>query len=347
MAASSFVEWLRALPIPWLFGGTIGQLDAGAQGAAYDYVAGRLKEAAKSHMPDYGPSDSLAPQGSNRFLIQGRNESAADFKTRLKYWAQYARAGTFAGVLEQLYFSCGLGAGSAVIKQQNGGTFWTAANPVAGQDPITGSKISSDFTTANTLAVALHSDVNTSRSIPIGNQWWTMDSNADWCARWWLLVPQNAGTPFLTTGTATFTGTEDGTVNNPWPTVTWSNPLPDATYKIIVGTPEISDGGGVVEVAADASSRTTTTCKIAASAAFTGTVNCVAYQASASSPWADPHPADLATMRTIINGWRPAKAACQGIYVLVAGNFIGYPSHTIGSVAPKAYATVVSFSAGA
>lgn len=345
MAASNFTQFLKGLPIPWLFGGAVGQLDAGAQGAVYDSTVSRLKEAGRATFPDYGPSDAYPYMGSNRQIVQGRNESATSFKTRLKDWNQYKRFGTFPGVLEQLYYSCGFGVGQLILKQQNGPTWYLAGTPTPGQDPVTDGSIVGAYTSANALSVALHSDVTLTRSIPTSTQWWTQDSNTDLCSRWWLLVPSAANTIFQTSGRATFTGTEDGTASNPWPTVTWSNPLADTTYRVLVGTPEVSDGFGVISCSADLASRTTTTCRIAATGSFTGTVDCVAY-AVGTSPWCSPTPSDLALMQTIINRTRPAKAPCVEIDVLVAGSFIGYPSRTIGSQAPKAYATVTKYPGG-
>jgi hypothetical protein len=83
-------------------------------------------------------------------------------------------------------------------------------------------------------------------------------------------------------------------------------------------------------VSADLTSKTTTGVKIAASGPFEGTVEVLAWQAGAN-PFADPHPSDLARLRSIIKTWRPGKAQCVGIFVLVQGDFLGWPVGTLGS----------------
>lgn len=336
MAASTFTAWLKGLPIPWLFGGPNGQNDAAAQGAVYDQQVSLLREAGRADEPDSAPSDALALVGSNRTLIQGTAETDASFRARLKDWGQYARAGTFVGLLEQLYYSCGIAPLGAVICQQNG-AYWTLTSaPTPGADPTALVTV----TATNVLSVALHSSVTPTRSIPIGKAWWTMDSNTDLCSRFQILILSNVLAPmFMTRGTATFTASDTATV-------TWNNSFPDATYKIKVGAPIATDlSSGIVTVSANASSRTLTTTVINATGAFTGTVDCVAYQ-SGANPYADPHPADLLRLRTIINTWRPAKAPCVDVRVLTRGGFMGYPTRTIGSSAPVVGAEVVSFTGG-
>ncbi len=135
-APTSITAWLQSLPIVWLTGNTNGAADAAAQGSVYDGQVDLIKSAVEARFPDTTPSDGLPYVGDNFGLIQGKQESDTTFRTRCKAaWDQWALAGTWAELLFQLYFTCGLTAQSAFIVQQNGLIYSLASNPGPTDDP--------------------------------------------------------------------------------------------------------------------------------------------------------------------------------------------------------------------
>lgn len=154
--------------------------------------------------------------------------------------------------------------------------------------------------------------------------WWTVDGDTTHTNRFVVLFPGGSldgGSGFVTSGTATFTGAEDG-ITVPWPTVTWNNAFADTTYKIQRGAVYSST---MVDVSVDATTKTTAGVQMTASGPFVGTVDVFAWEAG-SNPFADIHAADLARIRRLINRWKPAKSICAGIYQVVKLPLWDYPT---------------------
>jgi len=351
MIRTGWRQWWQGLPIPWLVSGPHGQAEAGGWPAVLDAEIVLLDAARKVAYPDYAPTDALPHLGGDRKLTQGPTETNPNFITRLKTpWDDWARAGSALELLVQLYWG---GFTGAVLVQQNGLAYNLSGAPTAGQDP-TSLLVT---TTCSALSVALTSNVTpptvsqAGRIIPATNPWWQFAesrsvnpnvSDTDYCNRFAVLFP---GSPlpsaFMTSGVATFTGTEDGSLANPWPTVTWNNAFADTSYKIQVGAVTITGGLGPVSVAADNSSKTQTSVRIAASASFTGSVDVIAYQAGAN-PFADLHPADLSRLQSLIGTWRP-NALCVGVYAVAQGNVYGWPVATFSTRSAMGASSIVRF----
>jgi hypothetical protein len=161
--------------------------------------------------------------------------------------------------------------------------------------------------------------------------WWTFDINDYFCSRFAVLFPTGGGA-FTTSGVGTFSETDTAVV-------TWSNPFPDTTYAVQVGAVNSTDPVSVVAVS---SSKTQTTVTLQASGPFTGTVDVLAWQQE-DNPFADPHPADLARLRRIIDRWRPKKATPVGLVIFAQGKTVGWPVRNVndgGTVGPS---SIVSF----
>ena len=157
--------------------------------------------------------------------------------------------------------------------------------------------------------------------------WWTVDADNSHTSRFVVLFPASGGV-LSTSTTVTFLGTEDGTSANPWPTATWPTPYSDVTYRIQCGPPLVTDGSGMVAVAADATTQTPSSVQIMASGSFAGTVDVLAYRAGANPFW-DLKPYDLARIRRLIARWRPAKAVCASIFLFPSLPVWGYPINTV------------------
>lgn len=184
--------------IPWLAGGTNGQAEGNAWPAVLDYLLTLLISARYVAFADNAPTDALPHLGGDRQLIQGASETNQNFITRIKTaWGNspitvpapglpaaqgggpssgWALAGTPLQVLEELWYG---GFTSAIWVQQNGLAFNLSGAPTPGVDN-SGLLVR---TTLTTLAAALVSSVNPSRSIPAGTPWWMFDSNTDLCNR--------------------------------------------------------------------------------------------------------------------------------------------------------------------
>lgn len=158
--------------------------------------------------------------------------------------------------------------------------------------------------------------------------WFLFDLREDFCSRFALLVDAGGSGPFTTFGTATFTGTEDGSLANPWPTAVWNNAFADTDYKVLEGIPIVTSPAGPVVCTPVSSSKSTTSIQVAASAPFVGTVSLIAY--TGDQPYSEIRDEDLLRLRLVVRLWRPAKATCLGVYVLVQGKFIGWPPRSIG-----------------
>lgn len=306
-----------------------------------------MTQANLEHLPSFASDQSVALIASERQMDIASGEAASSIAARAPYWLQLARfSGSGLGVLLGLHFS---GFDGAVLVQQNGiALTLTLPLPsfVLGQawDP-TPNLVK---TACSQLAVALTSSVtpptsnSLGRKIPAGNSWWMFDNNTDLCSRFAVLFPgPTFPSAFMTSGVATFTGIEDGSLAHPWPTVTWNNAFADTTYKVQTGAITITDGGGPVVVVADTRTKTTAGVQIASDASFVGTVDVFAWQAGAN-PYADPHSADLSRMQSAIKKWRPAKSFCVGIYVVTQGKMFGWPvqAQSANTMGP---ASIVSF----
>lgn len=156
--------------------------------------------------------------------------------------------------------------------------------------------------------------------------WWTFDGADAHTSRFAVLLP-SVQDGFITTATATFTGAEDGSALHPWPTATWNHAFSDTTYKAQAGITVISDGGGPVICDVDLTSQTRTSVRVTSSAPFVGTVDLLAWRAGAN-PYCDVPPATLAVLARLINRWRPGKALCMGVWIIVQGPVWGYPTTT-------------------
>ncbi len=310
---ATIVQWLQKLPIPWLVSGIWGSKDVKSYGTFLDSQVDTLKDAVESRFPDKAPSDALTHVGGDRGLIQGPHESNSDFTIRLKKsWDSWSQAGTAGQLLLELYY---YGFHSAALIDQNGLIY--TLNESSTIPPSANQVDYVIISNAMTLTIDITSSVDTTRSIPAGNPWWTIDFDTDFSSRFIVLFSGNPlPGPFVTWAKASFNGTTTSSI-------TWNNVFADAHYNVIVSPPTMASGTGPA-VANKSSLQTFAGTTIAASSAFTGTVDVLAYQTGAN-PFADLHPSDLSVLRTIIGRWKPAKATCAGIYVLVQGSVWGYP----------------------
>jgi hypothetical protein len=82
------------------------------------------------------------------------------------------------------------------------------------------------------------------------------------------------GLPIIAAGRATFAGTNSALL-------TWSKPLPDSGYIVIIGLPVITDGKGAVTITAGVSNKQKGTLQMDATANFAGYVDVLACQPGA------------------------------------------------------------------
>lgn len=308
-----YETWLVKKAPTWLQGPN-GAAWLSGIGATKDFYVDQIRQAVLSSFPQYAPSDALGVLGDEIGLDRGPTESDGDYAARLvAAWIYWPLAGTPAGLLTALHFA---GFDGGVIVQQNGLAYQLTLPLVIGDDP----KPNIVRTPLSELAVALHSDVDLSRSIPAGDSWWTFDSDTDFCSRFAILFP-SPPSPFITYARATLTGQSTAAL-------TWNNQFTDASYLTLVCTPS---GDGFVSTYVDGKTSTGATLNV--SDAFTGTIDVIAWEAG-DNPFCNLHAADLARLQSVVKKWRPAKATCVGVYGLVQGNFIGWPVRTIGAAAP-------------
>ena len=311
--AGPFEQWTQRLRVSFL--GLRGRALVGSFAAALgDRGIEWARQAVVEHHPELASAAANALTASERTIEPGPTETNASLGARLaravRFWQL---AGSPLGLLYALHYG---GFPGAVIVQQNGSGFYL---------PI--STIDLD----NLRAAYFRVPLDVSPIAPGGPRpWWSFDFDDVWCSRFAVLFPGPAWPPSqalppsaTTWATATFTGVEDGTVANPWPLATWNNPFTSAVYTVAPGLPITA--GGPVAVVADSSTQTTTGIRIAASAPFVGSVSVLAWQTAADNPLIDLHPVDLARLRRLIQQWRPAKAACEGIYFVAQGAAWGWP----------------------
>lgn len=283
--------------VPWLAGGTNGQLEAKAWPALLDYYVSQIVQARYQAFPDYCAVDALAHQGADRQFIQGANESNASFQARIKAaFDTWPRAGTACGVLEQLWY---YGMTGAYWVQQNG-LYYTFGNSTLtpGQDPT--ALLQSGNTSS--LIEALTSNVTPSRSIPAGTPWFSLGLDTDLTNRFAILCPT---WPFSALAVANF-------ANSDTATVTWPVAFGSATYSIIFGPP--SDN---VVVWADGTTQTATGVTMKASAPWTGSVWVIGF-ASGVNPLNVFSSASFGAIQRIITSFRP-NALCAGVFQILTG----------------------------
>lgn len=347
--ASQFYQaWVQRLRLPWL--GTHGR----AIMSAWAKVVGDLTvdwgtQANLEHLPEYASAPSVSLIASERQIDAGPTETQAALATRLTGAVPaWQRASSPLGLLLALYYA---GFPGAVIVQQNGLAFSLqlplVPNTSRGDWPSSSSPSSSlVVTNLGTPGTTLQPFGNASavKALPAAQSWWTFDGVYDFTSRFAVLFP---GAPLppaaVTWATATFTGVPSENAVS----VAWNNAFPDTTYKILVGTPTITDGGGPVVVDADGTTKTSTGVTVRTNTPFVGSVDLVAYQVGAN-PYFDFHPGDLARLRAIIRRWQPGARTCDGIFGLAQGAFWGWPLDTwAGSVGAGTFwgsSTVVSYS---
>lgn len=300
---STFVDWWRGLPIPFLVAGPNGQAEALGWPQYIDDTIVDADDARKVAYPDEAPSDALAHLGNDRNLIRGQAESEVSYRIRLRdAWAQWSRAGTPLAVLEQLEF---YGMRGAVWVQQNGLEFTLSAAPTAGVDPTPLLVV----TPSQALAAPLTSTVPPYRTIPAGTPWHAFDGNTDLTNRFAILMPTWT---FSSITTANFASSDTATVT--WPIV-----FADTSYHVLVGVPSDS-----VIITVDGASKTTTGITLQSTASWSGSVAVIAY-ATGVDPFNVFTVASPGAIKRIIITFRP-NALCMGVSSIASGSTWGYPA---------------------
>ncbi len=304
MARQSITEWLQGLPIVWLTSNPNGQGAAAAEGGVYDDQLDRLDQAVKQRMPDYCAADALPYVGDNSGLIQGGGESDLTFRARCKAKNdQWALAGTWAELLYQLYFTCGLEAGSAFIVQQNGQAYSLVSNPSVATDPTT------------ILQIDDLGD-NPTITYPVPTPWWRFDDRDDLCSRFALVISSPIPTSICPTLRVTFTAAAEGTG-------TWTFPFDSGGYDVLWSLTTTDSSLPIIAVTA----KTATTVTVSASAPFTGYVDVVGWPAD-GNPFAGVSQSMQNLIALLCNRWKPAKALFMGTIVDVSGVLWGWPIGT-------------------
>lgn len=300
MTAKTYEDWWKnglAAAIPWLAGGPNGQAEAGAWPRLIDDILrDRVTQARYQCFAGLCASDALPHLGGDRRLIRGSNELEANFRARLQNpWDQWARAGTWLGMLCQLYW---FGITNAVIVQQNGLQATLTGAPVIGVDPTPLYSVTDTAVLSSTLT----STVDNTRSIPAGTPWFYFDGDTDHCSRFAIILPSF---PFARLGYATFSNTDSAIV-------TWPVPFPDANYGMIPGVP-----GAPVVLNIDGSFTSTTQAKVLATAPWTGRVPVFAWETGVNpfNLWSST---SSGLLKTIIQNWRP-NAWCTGVSLIQTG----------------------------
>lgn len=305
-APFGYAKWFRNLQIPWLVANPVGGDYWDAIGDVLDGQVERHKQATKARFPELAPSDALGFIAADRLVDRGPAETDPGFATRLrKFWEHAEYFGTPPGMLVALYYG---GFDGAVIVTQLGNGYYLNGAPNL-DDPA-----------ANVVSV----DLGTNPTLPGSPPWWQIDLRWDFTSRFEILFPgPRLPSIMRTMATATFTGVESSVA------AMWNNPFEDVTYHAIAAAPVVSSGGPVI-VSLDAATKTPTGINVITSAPFVGSVDLLGWR-DGQNPFGDIRPNDLARLHSIIRKWRPAKATCTGVYVLVQGQFIGWPVRTIGS----------------
>lgn len=303
-APTTITEWFQRLPIVWLTQNTNGAADAAAQGQVYDEQVDLIKQAVEARMPDFTPADGLPYVGNNCGLIQGYAESDDTFRARCKAaWDQWALAGTWAEVLFQLFFTCGLPSVNTYIVQQNGLAYSLTEDPTATTDPTTILQIDE---------LGLNPNITPPDSVP----WWTFDDRNDLTARFAIVVNNPVPPSLCIVARATFASSSTATA-------TWGYPMDGIDYLTAMAVTTTDSTNPIVTV--DTKARDTVS--LSASGAFTGYVDLIGWE-SGQNPFAGGT-ASLRNLITLIaNRWKPAKAKFMGTIVCATGVLWGFPVGT-------------------
>ena len=306
MASSKYVKWVQSVPKAWM-GDTARRLWGGLARVLGDYAIDWLRRGLYQQHPELGDDAALPLIGSGRRMYQGRNETNADFRARLpKAMRDWARAGEPLSLLWALHLE---GFDGVVLVQQNGRGY-SLSYPVDNDEP------------RNSLVeTVLGTNPNLSN-----HPWWTSDDDVAYTSRFAILFPAGAGA-FARIGYATFTGTEDGSLAHPWPRAVWSSPFADTTYLTLTGAPVTT--GPVTVDALDDGTKAIDSIAVGASGAFIGVVPVLAW-AIGDNPFASMGASDFQRLRRIVNDWKPKKALCLGVFVLVRGRMWGWPKRQWG-----------------
>jgi hypothetical protein len=270
------------------------------------------RQANLEHLPQYASAAALPLLGSARLLDHGPSETDAGYAARLtQAIPTWQLAGTPLGMLLALYYA---GYADAVIVQQNG-RWYRLASPVDPADPRA-SLVQGD---APTLIAPFMSHVRPSTATPIPElyPWYKFDGDVEWCSRFAVLLMSQPAT-WRHQAVAVFDGTS--TIA----TATWSQPFDAASYHVLVGAWE---GDAFVIPAAPPAGRSPTAQTVEIADPYVGRVSLLAWDDD-ENPLCCPSDSTLASLRRLINLWRPAKAKCVGIYALVRGRFEDYPTVT-------------------
>lgn len=307
----TYQEWYLGLgaAIPWLAGGENGQAYAGTVPAVLDAMKELMREARNCSYPDYAPSDALPYLGADRRLFQGPNESETNFRARLKTpWDQWVRAGTWLGLLVQLYW---YGLTNAVIVQQNGKAATLTGAPVVGQDPTS----LYSFTDASISGGVITSWITPSRTIPAGTPWAFWDGNTDMCSRFAVILPS---WPFASLAFANFN-------NSTSAAVTWPVSFADTNYNLFFGPPNAP-----VVINADGTTKTTTGITLRSSGSYSGAIPVVAWEAGVN-PFNIWSAASTGVLKSIVGNFRP-NAWCMGVYAYgTSQGAFGWPIRKLGN----------------
>lgn len=304
---SSLKSWILGLPIPWLVSNEVGADDASAQGDIYDEQVSLVRQGVRARLPGVAPADALPYLGQDRKLIQGYAESNDDFRTRCRTaFSQWELAGTWAELLFQLYWSCGLDTSSTWIVQQNGYAYNLTANPGADEDPLP------------LLNVTPLMD-NPTVTYPTPVPWWRFDDRNDLCSRFAIVMSGALPDTICITARAVFDGTSS-TV-----TADWSGPFDNIEYRTMWSL--TTTDGSIPFIAVDGSSKTTGTVTVNASAPFVGYVDLLGWPEGAN-PFAGPSQSTKNLINRVVKTWKPAKAKYMGAFVLVNGVMWGWPLGT-------------------
>ena len=251
-------------------------------------------------------ADALPYVGDNTGLIQGAQESDTTFRARTKAKNdQWALAGTWAELLYQLYFTCGLEAGSAFIVQQNGQAYSLTANPSVSTNPT------------SILQIDNLGD-NPTLLYPDATPWWsfTADERTDLCSRFALIINGPLPTSICPTMRITFTAASSGTG-------TWDYPFDGPDYDTLWSLTTTDSTIPLVAITAQDAN----TVAVTASAAFTGYVDVIGWP-TGGNPFAGASQSMQNLITLLCNRWKPAKALFMGTIVDVSGVLWGWPIGT-------------------
>lgn len=304
MASSErYKRWITSIPFAWM-GEKARKLWGGFAHVVGDLTIDWMRKALHQHHPELADDAAQPLIGSGRRTYRGRTETLADFKARLpRAIVDWSRAETPLGMLFAMYME---GFTGAVLVQQNG-----LAYELPDPDP-------SDPESALVVTeLGGNPDLD-------DHPWWRFDDDDEYCSRFAILFPSGL-TTFARIAFATFDGTEDGETV-PWPFAVFDPPFSDATYQHAVGVPI---GTGPVSMSAiEDGTKTASQIAVAASGpGFVGVVPVLAWKVG-DSPFASMTASDLARLRRIVRDWKPARARCVGLYVLISGEFWDWPVGT-------------------